>query len=262
MALEPDAVDRAARILVAARLETRTISELPPDVRPRDLSDAYAISDRLAVLLGWEVAGWYCACTNAGIQRMLGLAEPYFARLFAPLVFESPATLRAADFPPMIVECEFGFRLGRDLPARAAVYERDEVADAVLTVHPTIEVVAGHLENWTGQDVFSVIADNGTDGALVVGPGTEAWPRDGLPGIDVELECNGTVQRRGAGGDVLGDPLDAFCWLVNARSRAGEGLRAGQISNTGTATAIYPVRAGDSLTATFGELGSVHLQIV
>ena len=45
--------------------------------------------------------------------------------------------------------------------------------------------------------------------------------------IEVALSVNGREERRGSGANVLGDPLDAFVWLANARSRAGGGLVGG-----------------------------------
>jgi len=161
----------------------------------------------------------------------------------------------------MVVECEFSFELRADLPARPAPYARDEVAAAVRGVHASIEVVAGHLEDWIHQDVWSVIADNGTDGAEIVGSGCALHGQD-LAAVPVTLERNGEVVREGSGADVLGDPLDALHWLANARRAAGDGLRADMRCNTGTATAICPVGRGDHLVATFGGVGVAELRIV
>ena len=259
--LTPEQIDEAASVLVKARLDNVMIDALPATCCPDSLRDAYGIQDRMTELLGWRHGGWFCACTNLEIQSMLGLAEPYYARLFERFILDSPARLDPDDFPPMVLECEFGFRLAHDLPARSAPYSRAEVEAAIATVHPTIEVVAGHLSDWPNQDVYSVIADNGTDGALIVGPGTEEWRGLDLTGTEVVLTINGCEERRGSGAHVLGDPLAAFVWLANARSRAGGGLRAGDIHNTGTATAIYWVTPGDDAVADFGDLGEVRLSI-
>jgi 2-keto-4-pentenoate hydratase len=260
--LDEAAVDRAACILVAARRARSVIPGLPADAAPHDLDDAYAIADRLAELHGDDVAGWYCACTNREIQALLGLHEPYRARIFARALRTSPATLRAADFPPIVLECEVAFRLGRDLEARAAPYGRDEVADAVESVHGSIEVVAGHLADWPRQDVFAVIADNGTDGALVVGDGVRDWRSLGLDGLAVRLEVDGVTVQTGSGANVLGDPLTAFAWLANERAAAGDGLRAGFTCNTGTTTPMQPVAAPAVAVADFGPLGTVRLELV
>ena len=259
--LTPEQIDDAARVLVKARIDNVMIDALPAACRPDSLRDAYGIQDRMAELLGWRAGGWFCACTNVEIQSMLGLAEPYYARLFVQFILDSPARLDPGDFPPMVLECEFDFRLAQDLPARSDAYSRPEVEAAIATVHPTIEVVAGHLRDWPNQDVYSVIADNGTDGALIVGPGTEDWRGLDLVGTEVVLTVNGREERRGSGANVLGDPLAAFVWLVNARSRAGGGLSAGDIHNTGTATAICWVAPGDDAVADFGDLGQVRLSL-
>ncbi len=103
-----------------------------------------------------------------------------------------------------------------------------------MSTRPSI--VAGHLKDWPSQDVWSVIADNGTDGALVYGDGIEDWRRLDLVATAVTLDINGETVRTGSGANVLGDPLEAFVWLANARSRDGDGLKAGDIHNTGTAT--------------------------
>jgi 2-keto-4-pentenoate hydratase len=259
--LTADQIDRAAALLEEARHAATTIPELPADVRPHDLAEANAIADRLDERLGWTVAGWYLGATNVEIQRLLGLDGPYMARVYERLLYASPATLDPAAFPPMVIECEFAFRLAHDLPARPEPYARDEVATAVGSVHPGIEVVAGHLADWISKDVWSVIADNGTDGAVVVGEGTTDWRGIDLAAVPVTLHRNGELVREGTGANILGDPLVAFTWLANARREAGDGLTAGMTCNTGTATSICPAEPGDELVATFGPLGRSTLVI-
>ena len=258
--LTADQIDRAAELLVAARREIRVIGGLPEDCRPGNLAEAYAIRDRLIERLGWPIGGWFCACTNKEIQSLLGLDEPYYACLFRPFIRPSPCQLLADHFPPMVLECELAFTLGADLPPRAAPYGREEVEAAVATVHPAIEVVAGHLKEWPSQSVFSVIADNGTDGALVHGPGVADWRRIDLARLPVRLNVNGEQVRHGSGENVLGDPMTALVWLANAGVAGG--LKAGQIHNTGTTTPIYWVGPGDHAVADFGPLGEAELEVV
>lgn len=256
------AIEEAAKILVQARKDNAVIDGIPREVRPTTLAEAYAVQDRFIELLGEETAGWFCACTNPVIQEMLSLDEPYYARLLSNHVFRGPAVLDTADYPPMVFECEFGFEVGRDFGPGQAPYTREEIEDAITRICPTIEVVAGHLKNWPTQDVFSVIADNGTDGALIVGTGSEDWRGIDLIGTEVVLSVNGEAIRHGRGERVLGDPLGSFVWMVNALTRDGKTLRAGDIHNTGTATDIYWASAGDRAVASFGEIGSVELTLV
>ena len=259
--MTPNDIDSAAEILRQARLENKVIDCIPETVRPGNIQEAYAIQDRFIELLGWEIGGWYCACTNVSIQTLLDLKEPYYARLLSRFISHEPAVLNSSDFPPIVLECEYGFRLGKDLPRRKEAYSRDEVAEAIATVHPTIEVVAGHLKDWPKQDVWSVIADNGTDGALIYGEGRTDWRNLDLINMPVVLEVNRQIVREGSGRNVLGDPLEAFVWFANARSRDGEGLKAGNIHNTGTTTDIIWIEPGDKAKATFEGLGAVSLEL-
>jgi len=259
--MTPSEIDAAAQLLAEARVKNELVEEIPETIRPQTLAEAYAIQEKLVDLLGMKVGGWFGACTNTVIQEMLGLPEPYYARLLEPYILKSDSVLKSSDFPPMVLECEFGFRLKQDLPPRNSAYSRSEVEFAVASVHPTIEVVAGHLKNWPEQDVFSVIADNGTDGALIYGEGVNNWQHLDLKHCEVSLSVNNQVVRTGSGENVLGDPVEALVWLANARARDGDGLKSGDIHNTGTATDIIWVNAGDVATATFSDLGSATLVI-
>lgn len=263
--MRPDRVvqlNHAAELLADARRRVVVLPELPAEYRPAGIEEAYYVSDRLAVELGWPIRGWYCAATNTDIQRILGIDEPYYGRLFDTLIHESPALLDTADFPPMMVEVEVAFQLGSDLPPRGRAYTAEEVAEAVSSVAGSIEIVAGHLHDWMSQDVYSVISDNGTDGALVVGQAHTDWRGLDLATVEASVVRNGLEERRGSGANVLDDPLNALTWLANARAEAGEGLAAGHIHNTGTLTDPLPVSGGDELTVRFEGLGDVHLTLI
>ena len=87
--------------------------------------------------------------------------------------------------------------------------------------------------------------------------GKDFLERVGCNGVDGVCHQNGNKNRVGA--NVLGDPIEALVWLVNARSRTGAGLRAGDIHNTGTATSIQWIEPGDEAVARFEGLGSVQV---
>lgn len=252
-------IDSAVKLLVSARKNNGVIDSIPSECRPGSLKDAYAVQDRLIELLGVDTCGWFGACTNGVIQNLLGLDEPYYAYLLSDHLYQSPTTVDTSKYPPMVFECEFGFVVGRDFLPEGYPYSRDAVEDSIVQVCPVIEIVAGHLKDWPNQDVFSVIADNGTDGALVVGEGIEYWKGIDLINTTVELSINGKVERVGSGANVLGDPLGAFVWLVNAIARDGKKISAGHVHNTGTATDIYWAKPGDITIADFGLVGKVNL---
>ncbi len=257
--LQP-AMDHAAQILKQLRLSQQLIDDLPAECQPNTIADAYAIQDRLAELLGEDVGGWLVGCTNPAIQRQLGLSEPYAARVFASSLFQSPARLRLPGTLRVVLEVEFAFTLSKDLPRREAPYSAVEVASALRSVHPAIEVVLGHYVDWPSKDIYSLIADNGTDGPLVLGPGVRDWQAIDLREIVATLTVNGETARQGDGSKVMEGPLSVMTWLANHNRRA-PGLRAGHVVNTGSCTALYSAEHGDIAQADFGPLGSVTVEL-
>ena len=255
-------IEQAAQLLLAARLSHTLIDCIPEHVRPHSLQEAYGIQDKLIELLGTETFGWFGACTNKVIQDTLGLHEPYYAYLLREHVYSSPAQIDTNIYPPIVFECEFGFVVNRDFTPQGRLYSREEIEQAIVKIHPVIEIVAGHLRDWPNQDVFSVIADNGTDGALVIGEGVTDWQSLDLVNTEVTLHINDNLERTGTGANVLGDPLGAFLWLVNAITRDNKIIKAGHVQNTGTATDIYWAKPGDTAVATYAGIGKVEIQLL
>ena len=138
-----------------------------------------AIQDRMVELLGMAHRRLVLRLHEPGNPVHAGpggaLLRPPCSKQF---ILDSPARLEPGGLPAHGAGMRIWLPPGAsDLPARSAPYGRDEVEAAIAAVHPTIEVVAGHLRDWPNQDVFSVIADNGTDGALIVGPGARGVAR-------------------------------------------------------------------------------------
>lgn len=257
--LSADQRQAAAALILKCRRSGEVIGGLPDACSPSTLADALAIRDLVFEGLQDAPAGWFVGCSNPVIQRQLGLGEPYCARLAAATVHPSPARLPSSQFPSITLEVEFAFTLGTDLAARDEPYSKQEVADAISIVHPAIEVVTSHFADWTHQPIFSIIADNGTDGALVYGPGKPLAEAGALSQVQTTLFLNDEASASGSGADVLGDPLNVMVWLANRCRQDGVGLKAGQIHNTGSTTAMVHAKPGDTCRAVFEGLGDVHI---
>ena len=126
-------------------------------------------------------------------------------------------------------------------------------------MHASEEVVNGHVSDWLDKPIAWVMADNGTDGPLVLGTPVEDWRDIDRPGIPVTLTVNGQIVREGRGANALGDPLDVMVWLANRRSCERKGMTAGQVVNTGTTAGIFFAEPGGEAVADFGSLGRVSL---
>lgn len=257
-------VDRLVARLLAVRDGGALIDPVPSDLAPVDLAAAYAVADRLALVLAQRlgpVSGYKIGATSAGGQRTLGLSEPFFGRTFAQqrLADGSAFEARGREYT---VEAEVGFVVGRDLPPRARPYTPAEVHSALASAVPLLEINRPSYAKPLEIGGLWLVADNGVTQGVVVGlPGASAAAASSVALETVQLTRNGTACAEGSAQVVLGDPLRAVAWLANALRARGLGLRAGEVVASGAMTPPIPVAAGDELVATYGTLGRVRLAI-
>ncbi|MCB1739092.1 MAG: 2-keto-4-pentenoate hydratase [Gammaproteobacteria bacterium] len=244
-----------ATILAAARRAGRRLHVLEP--APDSLEDGYQIQDLVVTCYGEQVGAWKIGATHPNAQAGLGVPGPVASRLFSRNLLQGSQRVKDT-FLIRGLEAEYAFRLGADLPARATPYTREEILDAVVSVHPAIEIVDTRFDSARSGPV--AIADNVNDGLLIYGEGRSDWRDLDMVEAAVNMEVNGEIVVRGRGAEVLGNPLASLTWLVNEHAAAREGLRAGQIITTGSCTGLYKSPPGCRARATFEGLGELSVQ--
>jgi len=249
--------DTAERLANARRLGS--VIPMRELVEPTSEEEAYALQNAVIGLLGQPIAAYKVGSTSKEAQRILGTSEPGSCPVPTPYLHASPARLALVPDQMPAIEGEFAFRLGRDLPARAADYTRNDVADAIDAVAGAVEVVGTRLEGGlAGKGRYLVTADCGANIALVVGGWTTDWRPLDLKSHRVAIAIDGIPAGEGVGARALDDPLNVMIWLANHQSKRGLGLRKGQCVSTGTCTGIDYVKPGKGVVADFGSLGTVE----
>ncbi len=242
--------------------EGRLLRELPADIRPRTRTDAYAVQALLERRSGAPLFGWKIAATSAAGQAHINVDGPLAGRLLREKAFANGATLPLGANHMRVAEPEFAFRMARDLPPRAASYTIAEVADAVATLHPAIEIPDSRYEDFTAVGAAQLIADDACAHLFVLGdPAPAIWRDRDLGAHAVSGSVSGKIEREGRGANVLAGPLDALTWLANELSGLGLTLRAGEVVTTGTCMTPLAIDRDDEVSADFGELGRVSVRI-
>jgi len=260
--MTPDQAREAALVLQEARRARRTIDALPDACRPRTVEEGYAVQDALVALSGEPVVGWKLGATTPYWQRRASLTEPMAGRLLAGSVHHGSTNLEGAAFHLRMVECEYAFRLGKDLRAREAPYTREEVEDAVAAVHGCIEVADSRYAKGLIVDSPSLIADNVLAGAYLVGPEIADWRSDHLTHAPVKVWTGGKVINEGSGEHTGGHPILPLVWLANDRRKRGDGLKAGMLVSTSSSTGAYRAPPQAEVIADYGPAGTVTLTLV
>ncbi|MBX3605977.1 MAG: hydratase [Piscinibacter sp.] len=255
----------AARLLWACRESGTVIEALPAELRPHDSAAGHVIQAALPEVAARPVVGWKLAATSAAGQAHIQVDGPLAGRILDSFVHPVGATLPLAGNRMRVVEPEFAFRLGADLPARAAPYTVDEVLAAVASLHPAFEVPDSRFADFARAGKAQLIADDACCGRFTFGPAAPAaWREADLAGHRVHAavrDAEGRIRftRDGEGRALLGDPRLALAWLANELSALGLGLRAGDWASCGTCMVPLQVQPGDSVVADYGAYGRIEI---
>jgi 2-keto-4-pentenoate hydratase len=239
------------------------LSSLPPAVRPETRAEGYLVQAHLEQRSGAPLFGWKIAATSLAGQAHIAVDGPLVGRLLREIVVDSGGALRFGANHMRVAEAEFAFRMARELPPRRDSYGVEEVLAAVDTLHPAIELPDSRYEDFTSVGAAQLIADNACAHLFVLGPAAAArWRTMDLVDHVVTGTVHGKHTHHGKGANVLGDPRLALTWLVNELSGLGVSLETGQLVTTGTCIVPLPIAAGDSIEASFGELGKVSVRLI
>ena len=163
--------EAAAQAIWTAWSGHRLIDGLPEACRPATITEGYEIQAALARLAGAEPVGWKIAATSAAGQTHIGVDGPLAGRLWRSKLHESGTALPAGHLHMAVVEAEFAFRLGEDLPGGGnGDYTVDAVMEAVAALHPAIEIPDSRFRDFTVVGAAQLIADNGCTEYCVLGP--------------------------------------------------------------------------------------------
>ncbi|AWK89368.1 2-keto-4-pentenoate hydratase [Azospirillum thermophilum] len=243
----------AVEALIAARHDRKPLESLPEAARPADKDGAYAIQYEVARRLG-PVAAWKVGAPGPD-------AEPSCAAINAATLFFDTDRLPASMFNVIGIEAEIVYRFARDLPVRDEPWTREEVLDAVGSMHPAFEICDTRFAKFGSADALGQLADQANHGALIVGPAVANWRAVDPVRQPLILAIDGRVVVDVVGGNSAVDPVRLLVWLANVGSRAFGGLHAGDTVTTGSCTGTIFVDPGSRSVARFADLGTIELTV-
>lgn len=236
-------------MLLDARRTCQPIADLPRELRPTDLEEAYFVQDRMAWVYE-KIGGWKVGAPTAE-------ATPTFAPMPADWITCTGCELRGVTHRYRGLEAEIAFKMGSDLPPRATPYTQEEVYAAVESMHPAIEILESALIDPTEASKFTALADMATHGGFVYGNAVPDWRNIDFAKETVSLAVDGAVRVERTGSNTAGDLTRLLPWLANEGAKRTEGLRKGDWITTGSWTGNTLATAGSVVEVRFAHAGNV-----
>lgn len=251
---------------LAERLEnaeqTRTpITKLTDEHPAMDWADAYAIQDeirRRKLGRGIKVAGLKAGLTSQAKMKQMNVSEPVFGFMCDYGAAADGSEVEFDRFIAPRVEAELAFVTRNEIKGPCHIGTVLQATDFVV---PAVEILDSRYENFN-FDLISVVADNTSAAAFVVGGNSRRVQDLDLRTLGIVLEKNGVIVDLAAGAAVLGHPAESIVMLANMLARKGESIPAGTFIMTGGVTAAVSIARGDHIAVRFQHLGSVSMRFV
>jgi len=255
-------IDQAAEQLRAAA-ESSTVCGAVRDLvgTATDIDVGYAIqhvNTDLDVAAGRRVSGRKIGVTSKAVQEQIGVDQPDFGTLFVDMEFGDGVELPAHRLLQPRAEAEVALVLEHDLDKGEHSFA--DIIRATAFALPSIEVVDSRIAGWDIR-IVDTVADNASCGLYVLGGKPVALNDVDLRTIPMSMSIDGTEVSTGVGAACLGHPLHAARWLADTMCARNTPLRAGDVVMTGALGPMQPIGPGQTVTATFGDLGTVTTHV-
>lgn len=253
-----------ARDVVAALAHARrTGTQIHGKAPEWDLADdaagvqaMFAVADQLA----WPRLGWKIAATHPDLQARLRTDGPVFGITYTRFLRMAPAVVSHRQLLDPVIECEFAFRIGRELATKEGDHDFQDLAAVVASVMPCIEIAECRFARGALPPPRYIMADGFASGWYVLGEPIADWQQKMANGIGVQLLRNGQPHSHGTSTDVMGHPLLSVVWLANALRRLGRRLEAGALVSSGSCNILCRAAQGDRFEARYDGCASVVLE--
>jgi 2-keto-4-pentenoate hydratase len=211
------------------------------DIAELTMDEAYEcqrIYEALRVSSGDEPCGYKVGCTSAAIQKQFGFNDPIFGRLMNPGIITEGADLKSNDYFSLAIEPELVLTLNRDL---CDVDCHDDDLLAAIDCVQRQELICSN-----GLHAGQIIGQKKVDAGKI------DWALEG-----VAVFVNGKLVASGVAADIMEGPLNSLRCLIRHLAKRNGVLRAGEMVIPGSATQLISVHAGDEVTCSFTNGGSV-----
>ncbi len=242
-----------------------------PIPEPLSVTQAYDIQSACtqAATSDERVVGYKIGATADETLGILGLEQPFFGPLYSSAFTENDGLKERLELPLFTqhksrVEAEFVACMKNDFARGDGDTDIaiNDILEHIDWVAPGLEIVASRFSEVPEKPGCLAIADFGANQHMIVGQPFQSWRDLDLTSHPVKLEISNQPDVNGHSGiSIYGNPLAFVCWLLNQPAMRKNGLNKGQLISCGTCTGAPFIDVGDKVTADYGAMGRLAIEI-
>ena len=240
-----------ASALMVARAHHRQLESTDIEVEAQTLAQAYAVHELVMKDLG-PVGGFKTSKTPDGSQIV--------APIPAGVVRQSGATFSADELLKPGIELEIAFRIEHELPAPTDDDFSEGLRTCVVAL-PAIEVVDTRLAFLDTCHPMMKLADNQSNGGLVIGRAVSDWQGLNLATPNHHFVSGNTIISHGPGSVPGGSAWQIFEGFVRVVGNHCGGPQVGQIVTTGALSGLHWIDKGQLVCGQIDGFGEGEVTI-
>ena len=256
-------VQVAAEALYRSEVD-RVLAEPVSSMFPQaDISDARQIARRVTEMklaAGRQVKGKKVGYTSKAMRDMVDAKEPDYGNIFDNWFVDNGAAIPWSRLNGPHVEIELAFVLQRELSGPGVNVV--DVIQATDFVMPSFEIIDSRYKERGTNVLVDSVADSASCGLVILGGRPLRLTDLDISRVGASLLRNGVIEVSGVAAAVMGNPANAVAWLARKLHELDDGLSAGDTVLSGSFVRMIPFSQGDTITADFGELGTLSFGVV
>ena len=258
------AQQQALADLLFQAVQTGQGIEPPSDTIDYDFDDAHQIRRKLVdhlIAAGGRPKGHKIGFTSLAMQKMYGMTGPDFGILLHSMFVPEGKPVRVSHLSNTRAEPELAFELA--YPLQGPGVTLPDVLAATARIWAAVEVIDSRVGAMKARATDS-LADNAGAGWVILGSRPMTPAQLDVTNLTLSMDVDGFAQSAPST-DVMGHPGAPLAFLANKLHEIGGlggHLKAGDIVITGAPVRSVEVKAGSTLHADFGPLGTIDLTFV
>lgn len=257
--MKTEKLQEMARILDAARLNAKAITQFSAELEEFKREDAYTIQEMGIATrekAGEKVIGLKMGLTSEKKRQQMNLDAPLYGVLTDKMMVDKSYSIQGQIHPK--IEPEIVFYINKDLKGQVS---REQVLDACEAIGPALEILDSRYEGFKYFSMEDVIADNSSSSHYVLGEKITDFRALDLKNLKMEMKVNGETAEVGVSSDISGDPVVSVIQLAELLALRDQYIPAGSFVLAGAATAAVQLKNGMEISLEVESMPSMSIKI-
>ena len=239
----------------------RDLLDVKSDELPKSRAESHSIQENFHKVLKKKTLGWKIGLVTKNLQQGAKVDGPMIGRIIEETVLINPSKIQYSKVPECILECEFALKFLEDTKMVPGAENKKENYE----VYISLELVSSRVKPASKKDLDPQtllnlnIADNGGQGAIVIGDKIKNLDKVDLNSIKVEVDVNGKIS---GSWEKRAHPVEAIKCIVNEFKDNPVTFKKGDWFMTGSVIQPFRVNKGDKLKIDFKTLGKINLDFI